>query len=239
MSRPEYFARIAASLTEEERLWLTRTRNRKLAGGRKLTNAEIGAKIGKPGHWVSGVCRALGSKSRTPRKATIKFNEQDAALFTQMWNDGVSCVEIGKHWGFQDDWASKRAQKLGLPPRNNTVTNKQVAEIRRLLKGGTSRRDIMRATGLSYGAVYHYTRGMETPPPKIGGAPRKVDGAVADRMARHGMRHKDIADHFGVVRSAVTKAIKVYHKRLDALAAKPITLIPPLRPDMSFLKKAA
>ncbi len=237
--RQVYFAKVAAALPESEKAYLLRTRLRRRAGGRKLTNDEIGALIGKPGYWVSGVCIALGSRSRVGRrKSSVVFTEQDAALFTQMWSEGVSCVDIGKRWGCLDDWASKRAHQLGLPKRNKTITNKQVQEIRRRLGAGETRREVGRALGISYATVAHYAKGVDVPPPK--GLPSIFDGGLADRNARRGITQKENAAHFGVCRAAVGKSIAAYRRRLDARSArKPVALIPSAKPDMEFLRKAA
>lgn len=236
----DYWSKIVASLTEEEKKYLLNCRRRKLADGRRMTNAEIGAKIGKPGHWVSGVCLALGSRSRMgKRKPAANLSEQDIALFKQMWTDGVSCKEIGRRWGYQDDWASVRAHKLGLPPRNRPLTNRQVAEIQRRLEAGETHRSISEALGVSCGAIVRYSKGVKVPPRQPKGPPRKIDRGLADRMLRSGRLQKDVAAYFGVTRYALRLAIRQYRKHLEELSArKPTVLIPPVRP-FAFLKEAA
>lgn len=227
----QHWAKQAAALTDKQRVWIIANRNRRLAGGRKLTNAEIGARIGKSAQWVSAVAMAIGSRSRFPKRpAPAALSEQDVAEFKRMWEEGAPCAEIARRWGYESDWASVRAQKLGLPKRNKIITNRTATEIRRRLREGQSRSDIAEAMGLPRSTIYRYSAGETPPPRKPGGAPRKVNAGLADRMARQGQTHGQIAAQFGVTRSAVTQAIRRYRKHLEALSAKkPKFLIPPVR----------
>lgn len=230
--RARYWAKQAASLTEEQRNWLLSTRRRRRAGERRLTNEEIGAKLGgKTAYWVSGVARFLGAHSRTGQwKPKAPMSEQDNTLFAQMWNDGAPVAEIGERWGYGGKWASMWADKLGLLSRNPVVSNRQVVEIRRRAAEGESIRIIAAAVGVSPTTVRRYAKGFKAPTRKHRGAPSKINAGLADRMFRSGMTQGQIGAHFGVSRQAVGCAIQKYRKHLEARSAqKPKFLIPPVR----------
>lgn len=222
-----YWANQAASLTEAQQKWLLASRTRKLASGRKLTNAEIGAKIGKSGHWVSSVARVLNSKRRIglPR-AKANLSEQDIALFIEMWGGDLSNTEIGEHFGYSRQWATRLAQKLELPRRISPVTMRQVAEIRRLVAAGDPFGVVATKVGVSISTVHSYA----TPIRRQGAPPSRINAGMADRLYRSGMKQGQIAALYGVCRQSVSYAIKKYRKQLEARSLqKPKYLIPPVR----------
>lgn len=135
----------------------------------------------------------------------------DPVEFRRMWDEGATCIDIGKRFGCCRALVSARARKLGFPARMTPQGVLPVAAIAKAYELGSSMSTIRNTLLAKFPRVSMHligtvlrSRGVKMRDKKY---PR-FDHALAIKMHHAGLNGAEIGRRLGVTRSGVRKMLR-------------------------------
>lgn len=144
------------------------------------------------------------------------FKEYLDRVIIEMYNNGASCREIGKHLGISTDNVSRRVGLLGLRDGSNKLSNNKIHQILLMYSRGDNLMSIARECNVNYKTVLNQARkhGIETRRKAMGHIYEnseklsKEDKDEIIRLYTNGRTADNIGDMFKVSNVTILNVLK-------------------------------